>query len=1003
MKKLLLLFILQNSLIYTVNYFDAGITYTGGFGIQGSISNKIIADHGDEYTYDWQAAADYKRYIWDGVRFGQDSGGNLSLDDNISYTSSHLEKHWQNILFDETTNHSRRAVELNSESIFNGNRVKTLGTQNLILIDTDFDISAANLFFSDPTKNSLTLKNSSLSAKTGKLIANFSSTFDIISESGNNRLTSINDPISTKINLDVKAGSELDFYNSGSVSFGNKDPIVLGDLVTGVVDNGTLKLTYSNLKFISNPDEFIFKNNSTLELFGFNTKLELTNSTFIESEILLRPNTHFKGYGMKLENSDIYVDTGSTIQLNGLIVKGTSNINGYSTSTTNLKASILELEPSTILTTKGIHKIETNLIKMNGTGSVLNIENRNFIVNDGFFIDDGTINVKKGSSFTLGDNYINTNMKLKLNIDLGAEFVIDHTGGFILNNSTGVDNDFSTLTNNGDISTFGTLLGSGTILGDGTLYLKKGSSINPEYFTSKTNTINNLIFIGNLKIENKLIFEDSTYYANLDFDTNDNVLSDKIFYVDKDIDISKGLVVETLYNGTLDRSAMDFHDKKFTVVQSDTASSAGDIIGDYSNISVVDSPNLPALLDFRISDEQTNGKKDITLIGEVQGVHTLANHSKIGKNSNAKQVVNILPPTTPGTNPILSLGAQKLQDALLTMTNAQVEQNLNALHAEPYSSHLTVGLEQNDLFLNMIMDRSIPKGKAYIGKIEEINLQNNMWFDIGYKEGKVSSEDELGNFKYSLTNVILGGDLYKKDQLILGAYGGYGKHKMREHDMVTQDFETDSYHLGGYGSYIYKDLIFTGVLGYAYGNNQSERNITVGTESGTSKDRFDTHSIYTGIRGAYPIEIAPKIILTPNAGLSYSYLYQEEVVESGFDMADLKVDSTSADSFISSIGLNLTYDGVINSTSIRPMTFVKYERDWSAAKDSTHDVNAGFVHTPDSMTTFTGQNRGKNLILVGIGVEVEVTPTFLVGVELSYSDDTNGEETGVGFNFEYLW
>lgn len=492
----------------------------------------------------------------------------------------------------------------------------------------------------------------------------------------------------------------------------------------------------------------------------------------------------------------------------------------------------------------------------------------------------------------------------------------------------------------------------------------------------------------------------STYQTNLKSKevedlANNRYKADKI-YSDSFINNMNNIVVE---GDSI--NAKDYENKKFTVANAPTITGSKNI---------VHGSTLPALVDFDVIDDSSVNDQDLTLVGKLKPTSSLANHSSIttnnsgGSQSNAQQVVNILPPSTiNGNQPPLSSGAQKLQNALLTMTNAQVSQNLNSLHAEPYSSHLTVGLEQNDLFLNMIMDRSLPKGKAYTGHIEEVSLQNNMWFDIGYKEGKVRSEDELGNFKYSLTNVVLGGDLYEEDQLILGAYGGYGKHKMREHDMVTQDFETDSYHLGGYGSYIYKDLIFTGVFGYAYGNNQSERDVVVGSESGTSKDRFDSHSIYTGIRGAYPIEIASKTILTPNAGLSYSYLYQEEVVESGFDMADLKVDSTSADSFVSSVGLNLTYDGVINSTPVRPMTFVRYEHDWSAAKDSTHDVRAGFVHTPDSMTTFTGQNRGKNLVLVGIGVEVEITPTFLVGVELSYSDDTNGEETGAGFNFEYLW
>lgn len=448
-------------------------------------------------------------------------------------------------------------------------------------------------------------------------------------------------------------------------------------------------------------------------------------------------------------------------------------------------------------------------------------------------------------------------------------------------------------------------------------------------------------------------------------------------------------------------NAKDYENKKFTVANAPTIT---------GNKNIVHDPTLPALVEFDVIDDSSVSDQDVTLVGKIKSTSSLATHSSITNNNsgssqpNAQQVVNILPPSTTGGNqPPLTSGAQKLQNALLTMTNAQVNQNLNSLHAEPYSSHLTIGLEQNDLFLNMVMDHSRPQGNAYTGDTEKINLQNNMWIDTAYVEGKVNGEDNLGDFKYSLTNFILGGDLYQKDQLILGAYTGYGKHKMREHDMVTQDFETDTYHLGGYGSYIYKDFIFTGMFGYSYGNNQSERDVTIGIESGTSKDKFDSHSIYTGVRGAYPIGIAKNTTLTPNLGLSYSYLYQEEVVESGFDMADLRVDSARADSFITSAGLNLSYDGAIKSVPVRPIAFVRYEHDWSAAKDSTHDIRAGFVHTPDSMTTFSGQNRGKNLVLVGIGVEVEVTPVFLVGGGISYSDDSNGEETGVGFNFEYLW
>ena len=638
-------------------------------------------------------------------------------------------------------------------------------------------------------------------------------------------------------------------------------------------------------------------------------------------------------------------------------------------------------------------------ITVDGDNTKLNLSGTSTIKNTKFSLENGAIQVDKMN--ILGVSSITLENNTSFNILDGAS-----NGVLVINNLKG-----------------GTFKSSNFDI-DGGIVFYNGSNVISKNDLGTTNINNGTLkfskdtaLTGNLTLNNGYLKFDNN---NLDGSLNGNggTISGRVAIVG-DADLS-GSVYETTLNTTniqeSDRitsnssikglnsiavkgdsvDARDYENKKFTIASAPTITGSKNIVHD---------PTLPALLDFDVIDDSAISGQDITLVGKVKSTSSLSNHSSLKNNknnsqSNAQKVVKILPSTT-STN--LTPGAQKLQNALFTMTNAQVNQNLNSLHAEPYSSHLTVGLEQNDLFLNTVMDHSRPQGNAYTEKTQEINLQNNLWIDTAYVEGKVNGEDNLGDFKYYLTNFILGGDLYQKDQLTLGLYTGYGKHKMREHDMVTQDFETDTYHLGGYGSYIYKDFIFTGMFGYSYGNNQSERDITIGTESGTSKDKFDSHSIYTGVRGAYPIEIAKNTTLTPNLGLSYSYLYQEEVVESGFDMADLRVDSARANSFITSAGLNLSYDGAIKSVPVRPIAFVRYEHDWSAAKDSTHDIRAGFVHTPDSMTTFSGQNRGKNLVLVGIGVEVEVTPVFLVGGGVSYSDDSNGDETGVGFNFEYLW
>jgi len=773
----------------------------------------------------------------------------------------------------------------------------------------------------------------------------------------------------------TNGSSQIDMFNSeididkvgGSLTLNPGDKFILNSIRSS---NKINNWNYSVL------NEFEVNIIPSSELIFSNSTLDLQGSTFIDvnqgkltiegdlSKFLMED----KGSRVDLISSELLVkDTNVTVKLQNLTTDfskitvdgGNTELNLYGTST--IKNTKFSLE-------KG--SIQVDKMNISGANSITLENNTNFNISDGASNGVLVINNLKGGTFK------------------SSNFDID--GGIVFYNGNNVisENDLGT-----------------TNINNGTLQFKKG-----------------MAFKGNLFLNNGYLKFDNN---NLDGNLNGNggTISGRVAIVGA-ADLS-GSVYETTLNTTniqeSDRitsnttikglnsiavkgdsvDVRDYENKKFTVVNAPSITGSKNIVHD---------PTLPALLDFDVIDDSSVNDQDVTLVGKIKSTSSLANHSSLkssnGKNSqsNAQKVVSILPPTTTsGSQPPLSSGAQKLQNALFTMTNTQVYQNLNSLHAEPYSSHLTVGLEQNDLFLNMVMDHSRPQGNVYSMDTEEINLQNNLWIDTGYIEGKVNGENNLGDFKYSLSNFILGGDIYREDLLTLGLYTGYGKHKMREHDMVNQKFETDTYHLGGYGSYIYKDLIFTSMFGYSYGNNQSERDVTIGIESGTSKDKFDTHSIYTGVRGAYPIEIAKNTTLTPNLGLSYSYLYQEEVVESGFDMADLRVDSARADSFISSAGLNLSYNGIVKSMPIRPMVFVRYEHDWSAAKDSTHDIRSGFVHTPDNMTTFTGQNRGENLILFGLDIKLEITPAFLVGVGVIYSDDSNGEETGAGFNFEYAW
>lgn len=992
MKKILFFFIVNISCL-SVTYFDAYPTYTDL--IQGQISSKIIKDHGSKYQYDWQAAGDSKNYIWDGIRFKKNDNFKISLDSNINYESGFEEKNWQNILIEGTSSGVQRKVELNSNSILNGNGYRTLKTQNLILKDTEFSLNGSRLFFSNAISNSLTLENSTVFKNIGDILILSPSVFTLNSKSGSNKLFAWSDNIFANVVLNIDPNSELNLSYLGNKADGSK-PLQFGSSIIGDIDNSKLKIEYSNIKFVSLQDKFIFKNNSILQLKGSQTSVDLAYATFDHSNIIMGKNTSLKGDIFKFNNSEISIDSNGEYYTSISEFSGDNIIIGSNFSTTKFKSEILLLNSNASVNSENISNIDVGILFLKDN-SILNINNNNFVINSGIISNNGDINIKKHATVNFLGNYIDKFTKLDLNIDLGGVFKISEKAFFSLNNRVGTNNDHMKITNNGNLIVSGYLEGSGTILGSGITTIEKDGKINPAYVYGSYN--------GNLKFENKLVFNDGIYYADIDLDSNLNEVSDKIIYMDNNIDFQNKMTVKLAYFGKAGRSALDFQNKKFTIIQSDSVNSQGDILGDFSDITIIDNPKLPALLDFKISDEQTNGNKDITLIGEVQGVKTLSSHDKIKGHYNAQKLIDILPQAS-GSN--LNSGAQQLYNSLLTVSNGQLDHNLNSLHGEPYSSYLTVGLEQNDTFLNSVMDHALPKGDVYHSKnIKDHNelipnTRKNIWVDTMFIEGDVDGENGLGSFKYNINNVILGKDIYERGRLVLGVFAGHGYQKMNEHDSVKQKFNTDSYHIGTYGNYRYNNWVFTGLLGYSYGKNETERDIVIGTSSGTSKDKFNSHGLYTGLRALYPIKIDDRLTLAPNVGISYSYISQEKVKESGFDMADLTVERAGANSLVTSAGVHLEYQGMIKNKPVRPMVYAKYEHDWSANKDSAHDVTAYFNHTPNSKQVFSGQNRGENIFIMGLEVEFEATPSLMIGGRINYSDDSNGSEKEIGINFEYF-
>ena len=351
-------------------------------------------------------------------------------------------------------------------------------------------------------------------------------------------------------------------------------------------------------------------------------------------------------------------------------------------------------------------------------------------------------------------------------------------------------------------------------------------------------------------------------------------------------------------------------------------------------------------------------------------------------------------------------GNTNTQSALNTLTNSQVTPHLDSIHAEPYSSNMTVALEHTDAVINSVFSQLRAPNSGGVRGISsrDAATRQRMWLDAGYIEGDVDAEDNLGNFEYSLSHLTLGVDVAEFDKATLGAYFSAGSYDMDEHDSAVDDFSNDAYHLGVYlnqsdvGQWKLRSL-----LGYAYGDHHSERSVQLSNSRSKVKADYKSHSIYAGVMATTNWYSNDWVSLSPDLGFNYVYFKQQGFSEKGNPSSSLKLDDSDAQSIITSLGLSATFSSLSQHHAIYPEAFIRYEHDWYANRNNEHEVNAALVSNPDYKQTFVGQSRGENTMVIGVGLASDITSALQISGGLNASESTHGTEWGGAFSASYRW
>ena len=343
--------------------------------------------------------------------------------------------------------------------------------------------------------------------------------------------------------------------------------------------------------------------------------------------------------------------------------------------------------------------------------------------------------------------------------------------------------------------------------------------------------------------------------------------------------------------------------------------------------------------------------------------------------------------------------------AVSGLTQTQVNQ-LQNVHAEGYSSNMTIGLEQMAHITNTVMDRiHAPMSSSPSTKVYQDDEGRYIWADAAAVKGTVNNYNNLAGFGYNLYDVIFGADIKRSKDGGFGVFAGTGSTSMTESQQVTQNFNTTNFYAGLYGALNFAEQVkLSGALGYMYGSTNANRSTSnVGDlVGGNATSSFKSNGVYAAAKLAKAYQ-AESFTVSPFVGASYSQLWMGGASEQGGNTFNYGINSATAYTAVTFAGADFIYP-LLKGTNdpLSLIGFYKFGYDWYANSASAHTVNAttSFNGSTQSFAQ-VGANMGPVSNMVGLGIQGGITKEISARIGAVASYNTYGHEYGGGAELRF--
>ena len=312
-------------------------------------------------------------------------------------------------------------------------------------------------------------------------------------------------------------------------------------------------------------------------------------------------------------------------------------------------------------------------------------------------------------------------------------------------------------------------------------------------------------------------------------------------------------------------------------------------------------------------------------------------------------------------------------------------------------------------------------------KLAQRFLPWSMFADASATTATLQGSNNLASTDYSIGQSLYGIEYSPSTNWRAGAAFGYGQNALYGYQYANVLIANTAYSGVGWLTWLPGNFRVTGLYGYSTFDNNSHRNIRVGdaidrTAVGNWKSSGNTVALEasynwiinpnasaaggtTGMTYGKPgfTGVGP-ITIKPIASISYSNHVQPGFAESGANSLDLALQNHTAESWLSTLGVELKAPIVLSrNTAIVPRVMARWKHDFNGNANEERDINASYANLPSlGNQLIVGQNRGEDALQLVGGLEFEASNSSLYA-NVGYGSWSNGTELTWSGGMRYRW